>query len=84
MPCVIEVSDSSLPSDRTTKQRIYASAGIAQYIILNLADRQAEVYEEPKPDGRYGLVRILGKDEVIRLLVTDDRRLEVPVAQLLP
>lgn len=82
---VIEVANSSLERDRTTKQRIYASAGIGQYVILNLVDGQAEVYEEPKPaEGRYGLVRILGKDDVVRVLVTDGRRLDVPVAQLLP
>ena len=85
VPCVIEVADSSLQKDRTIKQRIYAGAGIAQYVILNLVDCQVEVYEKPKPaDGRYGLVRILGKDEAVRFLVTEGGRLEVPVTQLLP
>ena len=44
---VIEVADSTLERDRTTKQRIYARAGIAIYWILNLRDRQLEVYTEP-------------------------------------
>ncbi len=44
---VIEVSDATLERDRTIKQRIYARAGIAIYWILNLRDRQLEVYTQP-------------------------------------
>ena len=41
--CVCEVSDSSLDYDRTTKQRLYATAGIPQYLIVNLVDRVIEI-----------------------------------------
>ena len=44
---VIEVSDATLERDRTIKQRIYARVGIAIYWILNLRDRQLEVYTQP-------------------------------------
>ncbi len=44
---VIEVSDATLDRDRTIKQRIYARARIAIYWILNLRDRQLEVYTQP-------------------------------------
>jgi Uma2 family endonuclease len=44
---VVEVSDSILQRDRTTKQRLYATAGIAVYWIVNLVDAQIEVYQEP-------------------------------------
>lgn len=51
---VIEVADSSLARDRGVKLRIYANAGIPLYIILNLQDRVAEVYEQPVAGrGRY-------------------------------
>jgi Uma2 family endonuclease len=43
----IEVSGSSLNRDRTLKQRIYANAEIPIYWILNLAERQLEVYTNP-------------------------------------
>lgn len=43
----IEVSDSSLDSDRADKCRIYARAGIPYYWIVNLVDRQIEVYSQP-------------------------------------
>jgi Uma2 family endonuclease len=44
---VIEVSDSTLAGDRIDKGRIYARAGIPTYWIVNIADRQVEVYEGP-------------------------------------
>jgi Uma2 family endonuclease len=44
---VIEVADSTLAGDRLDKGRIYARAGIARYWIVNLPDRQLEVYEGP-------------------------------------
>jgi hypothetical protein len=47
---VIEVSDTSLERDRTIKQRIYARAGIPIYWILNLGDRQLEVYTQPNQE----------------------------------
>src|SRR5215510_1685519 len=44
---VIEVSDSSLYTDRSDKGRIYARAGIPVYWIVNVADKQVEVYTDP-------------------------------------
>jgi Uma2 family endonuclease len=44
---VIEVADSTLAGDRADKGRIYARAGIDCYWIINLSDRQVEVYSAP-------------------------------------
>jgi Uma2 family endonuclease len=44
---IIEVSDSTLKYDRTTKLQIYAEAGIAHYWIVNLPDAQLEAYSQP-------------------------------------
>ncbi len=44
---LVEVSDATLQRDRTLKQRIYANARIVIYWILNLPERQLEVYTEP-------------------------------------
>jgi Uma2 family endonuclease len=44
---VIEVADSSLDLDRTEMLELYASAGILEYWIVNLVDRQIEVYTKP-------------------------------------
>ena len=44
---IIEVSDSTLLYDRTTKARIYARAFVPQYWILNLNERVLEVSITP-------------------------------------
>jgi Uma2 family endonuclease len=44
---IIEVADSTLDRDRTSKQRLYARAGIPIYWIINLPEKQIEVYTEP-------------------------------------
>ena len=44
---LIEVSDSSLAFDRTTKLRIYARASIEQYWIVDVADRRVAVHSGP-------------------------------------
>ncbi|MCI0683126.1 MAG: Uma2 family endonuclease [Gemmataceae bacterium] len=43
---LVEVSDSTLAADRIDKGRIYARAAIACYWIVNLVDRQIEVYTQ--------------------------------------
>lgn len=45
---VVEVTDSSLHRDKVTKLRIYASAGIPVYWVLNLNSGHLEVYSEPR------------------------------------
>jgi Uma2 family endonuclease len=46
---VAEVADSSLHIDRHEKGRIYARAGIPVYWIVNVVDKQIEVYTDPDP-----------------------------------
>lgn len=47
---VIEVSNSRLWSDRTIKASLYAAAGIKDYWIVNIPDRQLEIRRDPQPD----------------------------------
>lgn len=44
---LIEVADSSLKQDQTTKQEIYARDGISIYWIINLVQKVIEVYTLP-------------------------------------
>jgi Uma2 family endonuclease len=44
---LVEVADSTLLGDRSDKGRIYARANVPVYWIVNLVDRQIEVYEQP-------------------------------------
>lgn len=48
---VVEVAETSLEYDRNHKARIYAQAGIAQYVIVNAITRQVEEYQNPGPSG---------------------------------
>jgi Uma2 family endonuclease len=83
--CIIEVADSSLQHDRTTKLRIYADAGIPQYLIINLVDRQVESHLLPQiSSGSYGDVRTLPKGEQVTIVLANDQSIAIPVADLLP
>lgn len=44
---VVEVSDSTLFFDRSAKAALYAEFGIDEYWIVNVAERQLEVYRIP-------------------------------------
>ena len=62
---IIEVAETALAGDRTRKMSLYAAGGIADYVILNVIDNQAEVHRNPVPDAaadfgfRYADVTIL-------------------------
>jgi hypothetical protein len=45
---LIEVSDSTLYRDQTTKLALYARDNITEYWILNLEEHQLEIYRDPK------------------------------------
>lgn len=47
VPVIFEVSDTTVDRDRGIKLASYARAGIATYWIVNLIDRQVEVYTLP-------------------------------------
>lgn len=48
---VVEVSESTLDRDRNAKLPAYARGRIPVYWIINLVERQVEVYSDPAPDG---------------------------------
>lgn len=82
---VIEVSDSSLRQDRKIKLPLYARAGIAQYIIVNLVRQCIEVYERPTASGDdYEAVTVLRRGDRLALRTADGAPLDVDVARLLP
>ena len=58
MALVVEVSDSSLQRDRVHKGRLYATAGIPVYAIVNLVDHQVEIYTDPTGPDSAPLYRI--------------------------
>ena len=75
---VIEVSVSSLRTDRSIKLPVYAKAGLSEYWILNPIARQIEVYREPI-EGEYRWLRLALPGETIsplydpgRIVAVDD------------
>lgn len=83
--CVIEVAGSSLQADRMRKQRIYANAGIPQYVIINLPERVVEVYTQPqKGKGRYGQSITLSPKQSVTFPGASGKSLTVPVKRLMP
>ena len=85
---IMKVSDSTLRKDRTLKVHLYAYAGLADYWLLNLVDRQLEIYRNPGPDparkGRFTFaeVTIVPADGHASPLAAPGAR--IAVADLLP
>ena len=80
---IIEVADSSLEYDRSTKAAMYARAGLAQYVIVNVRDARIEVLEQPA-EGTYTLSRVIFPDGSVELRAPGGKRLLVAAARLLP
>ena len=84
---VVEVSDTSLGYDRTTKAALYAEAGIEEYWIVNLVEHQMEVCRQPQPapEGygyRYADIVVLSSTE--RVTPHAAPSTSILVADLLP
>jgi Uma2 family endonuclease len=85
---VVEVSDTTLDYDRGRKASLYAQAGVADYWIVNLVDRQVEVYRQPGPDATqfyghgFGSQSTYGPGDTIAPLAFP--QIGIPVADLLP
>ena len=68
---VIEVSDATIRFDQTVKLAEYERSSIAEYWILNLKDRQLEVYRQPDGE-RYLNVQIVKPDIAFAPLFASD------------
>jgi Uma2 family endonuclease len=78
---VIEVAESSLNDDRTTKRRLYAEAGVPEYWIVNLVDMQVEVHTKVE-GGDYTVVTYHGPGETLRVPSFED--VTIAVSEVLP
>ena len=79
---VVEIAQSSLSADREMI-RVYGPAGIPVYWIVNLVDRQVEVYSGPQPDG-YGKRDIYRSGEDVPVVVDGIIVGRIAVDDLLP
>lgn len=78
---VVEVSHSSLSTDRTRKKAIYAAEDIPEYWIVDLAGRAVEVYADPR-GGSFRSGRRLERGQVVESVSVPG--LVVPVSAITP
>jgi len=74
----MEVSDTTLYSDTTTKRDLYARAGVPEYWVINLNARRVMIYRSVS-EGIYTQISIVGENETVTL-----EGHSLAVARLLP
>jgi Uma2 family endonuclease len=84
---IIEMANLTLAGDRADKRRIYGRAGIATYWIVNLVDRQIEVYTDPTgpdPDPTYRRRQDHLPGDSVDFTLAETHVASIPVVDLLP
>jgi hypothetical protein len=84
---LVEVAESSLDRDRTEKGLAYARAAIPIYWIVNLPDRQVEVYTDPTgpaPEPTYRSRCDYAQTDLVPLVLDGREVARIPVGELLP
>jgi Uma2 family endonuclease len=82
LSCVIEVGDSSLGRDLGSKLLVYASAGIGQYVVVDLVNQVVLVHTQPA-GGRYQKPVTMHRGDQINIECPNGT-VSVPVERLLP
>ncbi len=77
---LIEVSDSTLASDRNRKLALYAHFGVPEVWIANIPTRVVETYRDPV-DGEYTNSRVYSPGEMVSPAAFDD--VEIPVSRFI-
>jgi Uma2 family endonuclease len=73
---IVEVAHTSLRKDRAIKSRIYSWAGVPEYWVVNVAERQIEVHTGPA-DGSYAMTVVYRPGETIRVATLADAEIAV-------
>ena len=77
---LIEVADSSIDRDTDFKAKVYAKAGIKDYWVLDIINRQLYVFRQPF-EGEYQQKIILSDHEEVSILAFE--YITIKVAQML-
>jgi Uma2 family endonuclease len=80
---LVKVSETSLDRDQGKKKFNYARSGIPVYWIVNLVERQLEVYLSPGPDG-YQSSQILKPGQDVAVVIDGQEAGRIAVVDLLP
>jgi Uma2 family endonuclease len=78
---VVEIADSSLQFDLTTKAELYARAGITEYWVFDLPGRRLIAHRQPQA-GQYASVTSFGQDESASPLAAPEVSLRI--AEIFP
>jgi Uma2 family endonuclease len=81
---LVEVSESSLTWDKGPKLAAYARAEVPVYWIINLVERQIEVYSDPRPEGFYRDCRVFRPGDEVPVVIAGSGVGTIPVTDLLP
>jgi Uma2 family endonuclease len=84
---VVEVADTRLEQDRTFKKAIYAASAVAAYWIVNLVERQVEVFTSPNATGGepgYGQHRIFALGDEVPVEIAQREVGRIAARDLLP
>ncbi|MBO6575182.1 MAG: Uma2 family endonuclease [Rhodothermales bacterium] len=78
---IIEVAQSSLESDRSTKLRLYAEEAIPEYWVVDLEGRRVERYRKPS-EARFMKTEVWASGDVCRCEALES--VMIPVAEIVP
>jgi Uma2 family endonuclease len=68
---VLEISDSTLNFDLTTKARLYARARIVEYWVVDIPGRRIIVHRDPQ-EGQYRSITAYAEQESVKPLTLPD------------
>jgi Uma2 family endonuclease len=80
---IVEIADTSLADDRALATEVYGPARIPVYWIVNLIDRQVEVYTDPAPGG-YLSTEVFREGQSVPVLIDGQQFGQIAVAHFLP
>jgi Uma2 family endonuclease len=69
---LVEVGQSSLTYDRSTKLGLYAAAGIPEYWIVDCSTESIEVHRAPHAEGYRDVVQVVGPTATVSLQAFPD------------
>jgi Uma2 family endonuclease len=80
---IVEVADSSLADDRVLATKVYGPARVPVYWIVNLVDRQIEVYSGPCAGG-YLSTEIVPEGQSVPAVIDGQLLGRIAVSEILP
>ena len=73
---VVEISDSTLGFDLTSKAELYARAGIVEYWVVDIPARRLVVHRDPR-EGLYRSIAVYGEQEAVSPLAAPGSQFRV-------